>query len=110
MTLHLGNANTIELTYSEVAAEGFPAITTGVRPLDDGAGTAFGVWGAQPGVFIGAPHADEVFVVLSGAVTISTAGKDESVAAVAGDVVRLSAGEEVRWDVAETLRILYVFP
>lgn len=105
----IGNVNTIELSYSESTVEGHPAISTGVYPLDEVAGGSMGVWEGKPGVFVGAPHADEVFVVLSGSATI-TAGEDAPVSAAQGDIVRLAKDVEVRWDIAETLRIFYIFP
>ncbi|MGE2832549.1 cupin domain-containing protein [Mycobacterium sp. SMC-4] len=110
MTQILGNVSTVELSYSESAADGHPAIKTGVHALDEVAGGSMGLWEAKAGVFVGAPHADEVFVVLSGSVTLATTDQGTPVSATQGDIVRLAKGVEVRWDIADTLRIFYVFP
>ncbi|WP_197375593.1 cupin domain-containing protein [Mycolicibacterium baixiangningiae] len=110
MTKHLGNANTAELTYSEAATVvGEPAIKTGVQQFDQVNDASFGVWQAEPGTFVGVLPADEVFVVLTGAAAITTGG-GSPLAVGPGDVVHLAVGEEARWDISETLRILYVFP
>lgn len=110
MTKHLGNTNTVELTYSEaVTVDGAPAIRTGVGQFDSINDAAFGVWQAEPGIFAAAAPSDEVLVVLTGAATI-TAGDSSPIAVGPGDVVHLTGGEKARWDISEALRAVYVFP
>lgn len=68
--------------------------------------TEVGLWEAGPGTDHGT-EVDEVFVVLSGAATV-TFTDGSSIALRPGVAVRLHAGDRTRWDVAERLRKLYL--
>lgn len=83
---------------------GAPA--AGSRALAAVAGVEVGVWEMSPGTATDV-EVDEVFVVLSGAATVSFED-GESVELGPGSVVRLRAGEHTTWVVRETLRKIYV--
>jgi mannose-6-phosphate isomerase-like protein (cupin superfamily) len=70
------------------------------------AGVEVGVWEMSPGTATDV-EVDEVFVVLSGAATV-TFDDGEAVDLGPGSVVRLRAGEHTTWVVRETLRKIYV--
>ena len=72
-------------------------------------GLEIGVWEMTPGVMTDV-EADEVFVVLSGSATIEFADGTATLRVGPGDVVRLAAGAETVWTVAETLRKVYLTP
>ena len=84
--------------------EGTPA--AGSRALAAVAGVEVGVWEMSPGTATDV-EVDEVFVVLSGAATV-TFDDGEAVDLGPGSVVRLRAGEHTTWTVRETLRKIYV--
>ncbi|WP_240658608.1 cupin domain-containing protein [Microbacterium sp. CPCC 204701] len=102
----VADAATLALPHEPVSAEqtvaGAPS--TGYVELTD----TIGVWEMSPGAMRDV-EADEVFVVLSGAATVSF---DEPPLAPIelqrGSVVRLTAGMQTVWTVRETLRKLYV--
>lgn len=78
----------------------------GSRALAAVAGVEVGVWEMSPGTATDV-EVDEVFVVLSGAATVSFED-GESVELGPGSVVRLRSGEHTTWVVRETLRKIYV--
>ena len=78
--------------------------TTPVTTLGD-TGVEVGVWEMTVGT-VRDVEADEIFLVLSGAATITTDGT--SIAVTAGDLVRLTAGTETTWEVTAPLRKLYL--
>jgi uncharacterized cupin superfamily protein len=80
--------------------------SAGSRALAAVAGVEVGVWEMSPGTATDV-EVDEVFVVLSGAATV-TFEDGECVDLVQGAVVRLRAGEQTTWVVHETLRKIYV--
>lgn len=84
--------------------DGAPA--AGSRALAAVAGVEVGVWEMSPGTATDV-EVDEVFVVLSGAATV-TFEDGEAVDLGPGSVVRLRAGEHTTWVVRETLRKIYV--
>lgn len=108
MTEYLANASTVTLDYVEKAwGEGNAPVVTGSKSLHEIAGAAVAVWEAKEGTIVGIPK-DEVFVVLSGSATITLASGAQTMDIGPGDVVRLIAGVEVRWDVHEVLRKMSV--
>lgn len=67
-----------------------------------------GVWEHTPGTSTDV-EADEVFVVLSGAATLSFADRELApVSLVPGTLVQLTAGMHTVWEVHETLRKVYI--
>lgn len=100
-------AASLPLEYEPVPAEQLVAGSpvTGSAPLGEFDGHEYGVWehtiGASRDV-----EADEVFVVLSGAATVSF--EDGTVIALAaGTVGVLHEGQRTVWTVTETLRKVY---
>ncbi|WP_017933071.1 cupin domain-containing protein [Nocardioides sp. Iso805N] len=89
---------------SEQVVAGDPL--TGSRELTTLRGLEVGVWEMTPGVATDV-EADEVFVVLSGEGTV-TFEDGEVIELRPGTVVRLSAGDTTVWEVASTLRKLYL--
>lgn len=79
---------------------------TAVAVLASGERAEVGLWEAGPGEDTDV-EVDEVFVVLSGAGTVTFAS-GESVALRPGVVVQLRAGDRTTWVVTERLRKLYV--
>lgn len=111
MTSLLASANDLDLNLVDTdAGAGHPAIKTGLHELGKINSATFGVWDIVPGVLVGVPQVDEVFVVLSGDATITSAGDDEPIVVGPGSVVQLVVGQETRWDVRETVRKIYVHP
>ena len=78
---------------------------TAVTSLD-GLGAEVGVWEMSTGAARDV-EAEEVFLVLAGRATIEAAGAPP-VEVGPGDLVRLTAGTQTVWRVAEPLRKLYV--
>ncbi|WGY01704.1 cupin domain-containing protein [Nocardioides sp. QY071] len=78
----------------------------GSRALAAVAGVEVGVWEMTPGTAADI-EVDEVFVVLSGAATV-TFHDGEVIDLAPGTVVRLRAGDQTTWVVHETLRKIYV--
>ncbi|MBC2932558.1 cupin domain-containing protein [Nocardioides sp. zg-1228] len=83
---------------------GAPA--AGSRALAAVSGVEVGVWEMTPGTATDV-EVDEVFVVLSGAASV-TFDDGEQVELGPGSVVRLRAGEHTTWVVHETIRKIYV--
>ncbi|PFG43469.1 hypothetical protein ATJ88_2166 [Isoptericola jiangsuensis] len=79
---------------------------TGHRPLGALGGLEVGVWEMEQGT-ADDTETDEVFVVLTGAGTV-TFDDGEEIALAPGVAVRLRAGERTTWTVTDTLRKLYV--
>lgn len=92
---------------AEQSVRGEP--TTAVASVGEFGGLEIGVWEMTPGVMTDV-EADEVFVVLSGSATIEFADDTATLRVGPGDVVRLAAGAETVWTVAETLRKVYLTP
>jgi uncharacterized protein len=65
-----------------------------------------GLWEAGPGVDVDV-EADEVFLVLSGAGTL-TFEDNSTIDLRAGVLVRLREGDRTTWEITERLRKLYV--
>jgi uncharacterized cupin superfamily protein len=80
---------------------------TAVHSLTEFGGLEVGVWEMTPGVMSDV-ESDEVFVVLSGSATVEFADESETLHVQAGDVVRLAAGANTVWTVAETIRKVYL--
>lgn len=78
--------------------------TTPVTTLGD-SGVEIGVWEMTTGT-VRDVEVDEVFLVLAGSATITTAGASATV--TTGDLVRLTAGTETTWAVTAPLRKLYL--
>jgi len=85
--------------------DGAPA--AGSRALAAVSGVEVGVWEMTPGTATDV-EVDEVFVVLSGAATVTFDDDGEQVELGPGSVVRLRAGEHTTWVVHETIRKIYV--
>lgn len=83
--------------------------TTAVASFGVFGGLDVGVWEMTPGVMTDI-EADEIFVIISGSATIEFADDTPTLRVGAGDVVRLAAGAETVWTVAETLRKVYLTP
>lgn len=66
-----------------------------------------GIWELTPSVSTDV-EADEFFIVLSGAATVTFADGTPSLQLHAGSVGRLRAGTATTWTVTETLRKIYV--
>ncbi|MCW3492452.1 cupin domain-containing protein [Microbacterium sp. SSM24] len=106
------DAASLDLALAPVPAEqvvvGAPR--AGAVELGELGGVEIGVWEHTPGVSTDV-EADEVFVVLSGAATVSF---DDSalpdLELRAGSVARLTAGMRTTWTVRETLRKIYLAP
>ena len=81
--------------------------TCALHPLPDAPGTSVGVWEMSVGTMRDT-EAEERFVVLTGAATVTLVDSGEVVEIGPGDYVELHEGERTRWDVTETLRKLYL--
>ncbi|NGZ85164.1 cupin domain-containing protein [Duganella aceris] len=68
---------------------------------------AIGVWEITPSVTTDI-EADEYFIVLSGAATVSFDDGSPALRLSAGSVGRLAAGTATIWNVTETLRKIYI--
>lgn len=100
-------AVSLELEHEPVPAEqvvaGSP--TTGSVSLGELGGHEYGVWEHTVGASTDV-EADEVFVVLSGAATVTF--EDGTVVSLApGTIGRLRDGQRTVWTVTETLRKVY---
>ncbi|MGV8911353.1 MAG: cupin domain-containing protein [Rhodoglobus sp.] len=81
--------------------------TAGYAVLDTLGDTEIGVWEMSAGTATDT-EVDEVFVVVSGRASIHFASDDHTIVVGPGDVVRLTAGMQTTWTVAETLRKIYI--
>lgn len=80
--------------------------TTALAPLAELGPVEIGLWEMSLGTAVDT-EVDEVFVVVAGSGAVEfTDG--EVIDLRAGVVVRLTAGEQTRWTVTETLRKVYV--
>jgi uncharacterized cupin superfamily protein len=79
------------------------APTAALGEVDDNVG----IWEMTPGV-VADIEVDEVFVVVAGHGSVRLIESGETIELAPGAVVRLSAGEQTEWTVAETLRKVYV--
>ena len=66
-----------------------------------------GLWEAGPGVDTDT-EVDEVFLVLSGAGTVTFDDDGSTIALRPGVLVRLRAGDRTTWEITERLRKLYL--
>ena len=80
---------------------------TGIGTLGRFGGLEVGVWEMTPGVMRD-EEADEVFVALSGCVTVEFEDGTATLALKPGDLVRLAEGAKTVWTVTETLRKVYL--
>lgn len=103
------NAAELELMHSPVPAEqvrdGAP--TASAATLGEYSGLEVGVWELTPGTVTDV-EADELFIVLSGAATVSFVDEDRVEHLSPGSVLRLTAGQRTVWTVTETIRKVYV--
>ncbi|KRB38470.1 cupin domain-containing protein [Microbacterium sp. Root180] len=106
------DAASLDLALAPVPAEqvvdGSPR--AGSVELGEIGGIEIGVWEHTPGVSTDV-EADEVFVVLSGAATVSF--DDPALPDLElrpGSVARLTAGMRTTWTIRETLRKIYLAP
>ena len=108
MTHLIANARTIDLdeTTHEPVGDAAPAVT-GIHELPEIAGASVGIWGIQPGTYQNTDE-NELFVVLSGAATITFSPSQDRIEVSAGSIVQLNEGETSLWEVTETLRKVYV--
>ena len=100
-------AATVPTTPLDPATVADGAPEAGARALAAVSGVEVGVWEMTPGTATDV-EVDEVFVVLSGAGTVSFDDDGEQVDLAPGSVVRLRAGERTTWVVRETIRKIYV--
>ncbi|KQX62865.1 cupin domain-containing protein [Angustibacter sp. Root456] len=95
-----------DVPHLDLGAPATDALACADRELATHAGVSVGLWEAGPGVDTDI-EVDELFVVLSGAGTV-TFDDGSSVQLRPGALVRLHAGERTRWEITERLRKLYV--
>ncbi len=100
----------VTVTHAPAAADevvaGTPTYgTTPVTVVGD-TGVEVGVWEMSTGA-VRDVEADEVFLVLAGAATITVDGGSPT-AVAEGDLVRLTAGTATVWEVTSPLRKLYI--
>lgn len=103
------DAAVLPLNYRTLPAEqtisGTPRVgTTELAELGD---RTVGVWELSPSVSTDI-EADEIFIVLSGAATVTFADGRSPLHLKAGTVGRLSAGMATTWTVTDTLRKIYI--
>ena len=91
---------------AELGEPGTDALTSVDHELAALAGASVGLWEAGPGVDTDV-EVDELFLVLSGAGTVTFAD-GSAVTLRPGVLVRLHSGERTRWEITERLRKLYV--
>ncbi|WP_280760131.1 cupin domain-containing protein [Prescottella agglutinans] len=82
------------------------ALRTASRSFVSSTATDVGLWEAHPGTDVDV-ESDEVFVVLTGAGSVSFED-GSSIALRPGVLVRLHEGDRTTWAVAERLRKLYI--
>jgi uncharacterized cupin superfamily protein len=82
--------------------------TASVLELDSVGSTDVGIWEMTAGTARDI-EADEIFVVLSGAGTLTLAD-DTEIRLRPGLAVHLAAGEHTDWTITETLRKVYITP
>lgn len=102
--LDVSGAVTHEPVPSDQVLAGAP--TSGHRSLASVHGVEVGVWEITAGT-VTDTEVDEVFVVLSGAGTVTFAD-GEQIRLAPGVAVRLRAGEQTTWTISETLRKVYL--
>jgi len=90
---------------AEHVVSGTPRV--GNAELGSLGGRAIGVWEISPGVSTDI-EADEFFVVLSGAATVTFDDGSPALHLKAGTIARLAAGTATTWTVTETLRKVYL--
>lgn len=95
-----------DVHHLDLGAPGTDALACADQELASHGGVSVGLWEAGPGVDTDV-EVDELFLVLSGAGTLTFAD-DSSVDLRPGVLVRLFAGERTRWEITERLRKLYL--
>ena len=96
-----------DVAAERVAPDGVStALTTAAVTLYDGA-VEVGLWEAGPGTDA-ETEVDEVFLVLSGAGTVTFEQDGSTIALRPGVLVRLRQGDRTTWTVTERLRKLYL--
>lgn len=95
-----------DVHHLDLGAGGADALACADRELATHAGVSVGLWEAGPGVDTDV-EVDELFLVLSGAGTVTFAD-GSAVELRPGVLVRLGAGERTRWEITERLRKLYL--
>lgn len=109
MTTLLVSANDVTFDLADYdSGNGIPPVKVGIQELEKVNSTTVGVWEVHPGVLVGVPDTEEVFIVISGDATITSAGDAEPIVVGPGSVIRLKVGQETRWDVRETVRKFWV--
>lgn len=83
------------------------AAVAGALEFDPVAGANVGIWEMPPGV-AKFDDEEELFVVISGAATLTFLKTAEKVEIGPGSIVRLYDGQETLWEVRETIRKVYV--
>ncbi|MGE2832547.1 cupin domain-containing protein [Mycobacterium sp. SMC-4] len=109
MTTLLASASDVNLDLVDYdSGNGIPTVKVGIQDIETVNSTTVGVWEVHPGVLVGTPDTEEVFIVLSGDATITSEGDAEPIVVGPGSIVRLVVGQETRWDVRETVRKFWV--
>lgn len=80
---------------------------TGAEALGEFGGVRLGVWEMSPGTMRDV-EVDEIFVVLTGAATVTFEDGTPSMQLQPGDIARLRAGQRTLWTVTAALRKVYL--
>lgn len=80
---------------------------TGAAGLGEFGGVRLGVWEMTPGAMRDV-EIDEIFIVLTGAATVTFEDGTATMYLKPGDIARLHAGQRTVWTVSETLRKVYL--
>lgn len=97
-----------QLSYSDEPPVGTnPPASAGILEFEPVSGAATGIWEMRPGI-ARFDDEDELFVVLSGAATLTFTRSGDTVEIGPGSVVRLYTGQQTLWHVHQTLRKVYV--
>lgn len=83
-----------------------PAVA-GAHEFAPVAGANVGIWEMPPGI-AQFDDEEELFVVISGAATLTFVKTGETIEIGPGSIVRLYDGQQTRWNVRETIRKVYV--
>lgn len=83
-----------------------PAVA-GAHEFAPVAGANVGIWEMSTGI-AQFDDEEELFVVISGAATLTFTKTGETVEIGPGSIVRLYDGQQTRWEVRETIRKVYV--
>jgi len=106
---HCRDAASMQLTYQDLPAQqtvaGAPRVGSAV--LGQLGACTIGVWEISPSVSTDI-EADEFFIVLSGAATVSFTDGAAPLHLRAGSVGHFQAGAATTWSVSQTLRKVYI--